>query len=142
MRATCTGGLVSARLTSVPGSSDYFLGGVVAYDNRVKEGTLGVRRETLARHGAVSAQCAREMAQGVRDRLGTDIGVSLTGIAGPGGGTPEKPVGLVYIAWALPKKTTVKRFLFAGDRAQIRERAANAALHGLCRFLDMSRRIK
>lgn len=95
---SCTGGLVSEIITRVPGCSASFVGGVCAYANEVKEKLLGVRHETLARYGAVSAQTAQEMADGVRARTGADIGISTTGIAGPGGGTPEKPVGLVYIA--------------------------------------------
>ena len=95
---SCTGGLIAHRLTNVPGSSAYFLGGVVAYANEVKERVLGVRPETLRRYGAVSREVALEMARGVRRLLGADIALSATGIAGPAGGTPEKPVGLVYVA--------------------------------------------
>src|SRR5581483_9783961 len=94
---SCTGGLVAARLTSVPGSSDVVLGGVVAYANEVKRAELGVSEELLARHGAVSAEVAAAMAAGVRARLGADVGLAVTGVAGPAGGTPEKPVGLVYL---------------------------------------------
>ncbi len=94
---SCTGGLVGARLTSVPGSSDAYVGGVVAYSDAVKEGQLGVPRDLLERHGAVSAESAAAMAAGVRAALGADVGAAVTGVAGPGGGTPEKPVGLVFI---------------------------------------------
>jgi nicotinamide-nucleotide amidase len=99
---SCTGGGLGQMLTEVPGSSDYFMGGVISYDNRVKETLLGVRRETLDTIGAVSADCAEQMAQGICDRIGTDWGISITGIAGPGGGSTEKPVGLVYIGIAGP----------------------------------------
>src|SRR5690606_25849076 len=99
---SCTGGLVAHRITTVAGSSAYFIGGVVAYSNELKQSLLGVPAAILERHGAVSRQCALAMAQGVRLRTGADIGVSTTGIAGPGGATPTKPVGLVYIACATP----------------------------------------
>src|SRR5512136_3481226 len=93
---SCTGGLVGHRLTNVPGSSEYFEGGIVAYSYEAKERLLGVHHDTLYEHGAVSAETAIEMAHGVRRALGTDIGIAVTGIAGPGGGLPDKPVGLVY----------------------------------------------
>ena len=99
---SCTGGLVAARLTSVPGSSDVFLGAVVAYADEVKARELGVPAEVLERHGAVSAEAAAAMAAGARARLGADVAVAVTGVAGPGGGTPEKPVGLVYLHAAGP----------------------------------------
>ena len=104
---SCTGGLLAAQLTEQAGSSDYFSGGVVAYSNRIKQTQLGVSAELLQRHGAVSAPVAHAMAQGVRERLGSTYGVSITGIAGPGGGTQEKPVGLVYIGIATLKNTKV-----------------------------------
>jgi len=128
---SCTGGLLGERLTRVPGSSDYFLGSVVAYHDGLKESLLGVRRETLRRWGAVSAPVVRELAEGVRARADADCSVALTGIAGPDGGTRAKPVGLVFIAVSLPGGTTVLRRLFAGNRSQIRERAASAALFEL-----------
>jgi PncC family amidohydrolase len=94
--------LISHRITNVPGSSQYYLGGVTAYAYQVKESLLGVRKESLEKFGAVSQEMAIEMARGVRTRLGADIGVSVTGIAGPGGGTPEKPVGLTWIGFSIP----------------------------------------
>jgi nicotinamide-nucleotide amidase len=125
---SCTGGLVQAMLTDVPGCSQVFMGGVVAYDNAVKESLLGVSAATLREHGAVSGETVREMAEGVRDRLGATFGIATTGIAGPGGGTPEKPVGLVYIAVAGPDKTEVYRLVLSGSREQIRIRAAKQLL--------------
>jgi nicotinamide-nucleotide amidase len=127
---SCTGGMVAARLTSVPGSSDVFLGSIVSYADAVKVDELGVTEELLRVHGAVSAEVARAMAYGGRERLGADVGVSVTGIAGPGGGTPEKPVGLVYLHAAGPGDVERAGELnFPGDRATIRTRATVAALH-------------
>ena len=126
---SCTGGLVGARLTSVPGSSDVFLGGVIAYANEVKEAELGVSASVLATHGAVSAETASAMAQGARARLGADVAVAVTGIAGPGGGTPEKPVGLVYLCAAGPGGESARDFVVTGDRESVRVRATVAALH-------------
>jgi competence/damage-inducible protein CinA-like protein len=127
---SCTGGLVAARLTSVPGSSDVFLGGIVSYANEVKASELGVPEDVLREHGAVSPETAAAMAYGVRERLGADVAVSVTGIAGPGGGTPEKPVGLVYADAVGPDGTQRAAVLdFPGDRETIRSRATVAALH-------------
>jgi nicotinamide-nucleotide amidase len=125
---SCTGGQLGERLTSVPGSSDVFLGGVIAYDDSVKQRLLGVKPATLQRVGAVSEEVAAEMAAGVRTALGADIGVSITGIAGPGGGTPEKPVGLVYTAVDFGDWSRVVRLRLFGDRAEVRYRATQAAL--------------
>ncbi len=126
---SCTGGAVCAALTAVPGSSKSFAGGVVAYENAVKVTALGVREETLARAGAVSEETAIEMAQGVRSRFGTDYGIATTGVAGPSGGTPEKPVGLVWLAYADPSGAkAVKRQMPDGDRASIQARATVASL--------------
>jgi len=133
---SCTGGLVAARLTSVPGSSEVVLGGVVAYANDVKERELGVPAALLAEHGAVSAECAEAMANGVRDRLHADIGVSVTGIAGPDGGTAEKPVGLVYVHAASPGGSIGRELSFPGDRASIRARSVVVALHLVRRLLQ------
>jgi competence/damage-inducible protein CinA-like protein len=126
---SCTGGLVAARLTSVPGSSDVFVGGIVAYANAVKESLLGVPAGLIASHGAVSAEAASAMAHGARERLGADLAVSVTGIAGPGGGTPEKPVGLVHLCAAGPEGERCREFVVTGDRDTLRRRAAVGALH-------------
>ncbi|MCW2978015.1 MAG: CinA-like protein [Actinomycetia bacterium] len=126
---SCTGGLVAARLTSVPGSSDVFLGAVVAYADEVKQSELGVPPELLAEYGAVSPEVAEAMAKGARTRLGVDVAVSVTGIAGPGGGTEEKPVGLVYLHAEGPNGGIGREFSFPGDRASIRARSAVGALH-------------
>jgi nicotinamide-nucleotide amidase len=136
---SCTGGLVAARLTSVPGSSEVFLGSVVAYANGVKESELGVPPAVLAEHGAVSAETAAAMAEGVRDRLGVGVGVAVTGIAGPDGGTPEKPVGLVHLHAETPEGGEGVEFTLPGDRETIRSRATVAALHLVRRLLLQSR---
>ena len=125
---SCTGGLVAARITAVPGSSAMFLGGVVSYANAAKQELLGVPREVLERAGAVSAACAEAMASGVRARMKADLAVSVTGIAGPEGGTPQKPVGLVYLGVATAAGALTERHVFAGDRAAIRALAADRAL--------------
>jgi nicotinamide-nucleotide amidase len=135
---SCTGGLVAERLTRVPGASDVFRGAIVAYANDVKERELGVPAEVLRDHGAVSAPTAAAMASGVRDRLDVDVGVSVTGIAGPGGGTADKPVGLVHIAAATPDAADAVEFTFPADREAIRSRAAVAALHLVRRQLTRS----
>jgi nicotinamide-nucleotide amidase len=126
---SCTGGLVATRVTDVPGSSDVFVGSIVAYSNAVKETRLGVPEQVLATHGAVSAETAAAMAAGAREALGADVAVSVTGVAGPGGGTDEKPVGLVYLHAVGPDGELARRLDFPGDRETIRVRAAVAALH-------------
>jgi nicotinamide-nucleotide amidase len=136
---SCTGGLVAGRLTSVPGSSDVFLGGIVAYANEVKEQELGVPAGVLAEHGAVSAETAAAMAAGVRARLRADVAVSVTGVAGPSGGTREKPIGLVLLHVETPEAGDAIEFTFPGDRESIRSRATVAALHLLRRQLTRSR---
>ena len=136
---SCTGGLVAGRLTSVPGSSDAFVGGVVAYADRVKEAELGVSAAVLAAHGAVSAETAAAMAEGAQARLGADVAVSVTGIAGPGGGTEEKPVGLVYFHAAGPDGERSAEFNLPSDRETIRRRSAVTALHLVRRLLTQSR---
>lgn len=126
---SCTGGLLGYRVTSVPGSSAYFLGGIVSYANSVKSRTLGVPPAVLKRYGAVSAECAAAMAQGARRSLGAGIGVAVTGVAGPGGGTKEKPVGLVFVAVSGPgRAVAVKKLEINGPRESVRSRAVTAAL--------------
>ena len=134
-----TGGLVAARLTSVPGASEAFTGSVVAYSNELKQSQLGVPPELLAERGAVSAEVAAAMARGARERLGVDVAVAVTGIAGPGGGTPEKPVGLVYLHAEGPDGWLAREIDFPGDRASIRARSAVGALHLVRRLLSGSR---
>lgn len=116
---SCTGGLLSHVLTGISGSSDYFVGGVVSYSNAIKEKALGVETNTLVSYGAVSEQTAREMADGVRKRFGADIGLSTTGVAGPTGGTPSKPVGLVWMGISTPGETMAFACHFKGDRLAI-----------------------
>ena len=136
---SCTGGMVAQRLTSVPGSSEVFVGAVVAYADEVKARELGVPREILERHGAVSAETAAAMAAGARDRLKADLAVAVTGIAGPGGGSDEKPVGLVFLHAEGPESSRSADFVFPGDRDSIRRRAAVTALHQLRRLLEQTR---
>ncbi len=126
---SCTGGLVSAALTDVPGASDVYLGGIVAYADSVKEKAGGVSRETLSAHGAVSAEAARELAVGVRGALGADLSVAVTGIAGPGGGTATKPVGLVHLHAAGEDREEARELRFHGGRDDVRARATVTALH-------------
>lgn len=126
---SCTGGMIGARLTAVPGASAWYLGGVVSYDDAVKRDVLGVPPSVITAHGAVSAECATAMAEGLRSRLGCTWAVSVTGIAGPGGGTPDKPVGLVYVGLAGPDGTITRELHLHGDRDRIRQRAATIALH-------------
>jgi nicotinamide-nucleotide amidase len=135
---SCTGGLVGARLTAVAGASDVYTGGVVAYANAVKAAQLAVPEELLERHGAVSAEVAEAMAQGVRAALGADVSVAVTGVAGPAGGTPEKPVGLVFLHAASADGDLAQRLELPGDREAIRARATVTALHLLRRLLARS----
>jgi nicotinamide-nucleotide amidase len=132
---SCTGGLVGGRLTDVPGSSDVYLGGAVAYADSAKQALLGVPHALLEEHGAVSAEVAGAMAEGARSELGADVGVSVTGIAGPDGGTEEKPVGLVFLSVRTPRDGTTERFVLPGDREAVRARATAWALHTLRRLL-------
>jgi nicotinamide-nucleotide amidase len=135
---SCTGGLVAAALTAIPGSSDVIVGGIVAYSNEVKIAQLGVHAELIEEHGAVSAEVAEAMARGARERLGVDVAVSVTGIAGPGGGTEEKPVGLVYLYAETPDGGRGSSFSFPGDRDSIRRRSVVAALHLVRRLLEQN----
>ena len=128
---SCTGGLISELFTSVPGSSGYFLGAVTSYANSVKTGVLGVSEETIARYGAVSSECVREMAEGIRRITGSDFSVATSGIAGPGGGSPEKPVGLVWIAVSSEKGTETFSHTYKNDRRRNIERFAASALNHL-----------
>ncbi len=125
---SCTGGLLTDRLTNVAGSSAYVKGAVVAYANEIKINVLRVNAETVKNFGAVSEQTAKEMAENVRQILNTNIGVSITGIAGPGGGTPEKPVGTVFIGISGDKGDKVEKFQFNGSRTEIKEKTVEAAL--------------
>jgi nicotinamide-nucleotide amidase len=136
---SCTGGMVAERLTSVPGSSDAFVGAVVAYADQVKARELGVSPAVLERHGAVSAETAAAMAAGARERLDADVAVAVTGIAGPGGGSDEKPVGLVFLHAEGPDGSRSADFVFPGDRNSIRRRATVTALHLLRRLLQQTR---
>jgi len=144
---SCTGGLIAHQLTNVSGSSAYFMGGVVAYSNEVKERVLGVSGETLSAHGAVSEETVREMARGARRLFGTDVAISSTGIAGPTGGTPEKPVSLVYVALAAQDFERCERHLWQGDRLAVRltvrlenkQMTAEAALEMLRQYLEARR---
>jgi nicotinamide-nucleotide amidase len=134
---SCTGGLLGARLTAVAGSSDVVVGGVIAYSNDVKVRHLGVDPADLAAHGAVSEPVVRQMARGARDRFGASIGIGVTGVAGPGGGSPEKPVGTVWLAVDMEgREPLVHRGAFIGDRGEIRYRAAQFALEMVRRLLD------
>jgi PncC family amidohydrolase len=142
---SCTGGLISHHLTNIPGSSEYYLGGIIAYAYEAKERLLGVRHETLVAYGAVSRETALEMAQGIRRALAADfplekiIGLSATGIAGPGGGLPGKPVGLVWIGLSTPEGDWAWHFLWNGSRLENKERSAQAALHILKNYFQGNR---
>ena len=133
---SCTGGLISHSFTNISGSSDYFDMGIVSYSNKAKTELLGVSEDILNRFGAVSEQVAKEMADGVRKRSRVDIGIATTGIAGPTGGTKDKPVGLVYIAISIKDTTQVKKFKFSGSRLDNKDSTLNAALRMLLNLLN------
>ncbi len=134
---SCTGGMLGATITSVSGSSECFVGGVISYSNEIKHKLLGVESAMLEQYGAVSEPVAGAMAEGVCAATGADVGVSLTGIAGPGGGTDEKPVGLVYIGLAGSANTVVRKFVFKGDRNAVRQSAVEEALKLLLATLEL-----
>jgi PncC family amidohydrolase len=136
---SCTGGLIGHWLTNVPGSSDYFLGGLIVYSNLAKEKMLGVRPETLQAFGAVSEPTAREMARGACRVLGAHLGVAVTGIAGPGGGTADKPVGLTWIALCAPGFERAERYVWTGNRAANKDASAEAALRLVWDYLEQTR---
>jgi nicotinamide-nucleotide amidase len=133
---SCSGGLIAHSLTNISGSSDYFERGVVSYSNDSKMDLLDVEKDILEKYGAVSEQVAKAMAEGIRKKSKVDIGISTTGIAGPTGGTTEKPVGVVYIGVSLPDKTIVKKFQFIEDRLQNKEDTCNAALELLLEIIN------
>jgi PncC family amidohydrolase len=132
---SCTGGLIAHRITNVAGSSDYFLGGIVAYANEAKVAQLGVSWDTLRSHGAVSREIALEMARGARAALSAEIAVSVTGIAGPGGGMPDKPVGTTWLGLVTPDGEWARHFVWGGDRLENKELSAEAALQLVLDYL-------
>lgn len=133
---SCTGGLLASRITDIPGSSRYFMAGLVTYGNGAKTKFLSVPEEVIAQNGAVSAIVAELMAKGVQGGVGVDIGFSITGIAGPDGGSPEKPVGTVFMGLATKEGIWVERFLFSGNRQEIRKQATEAALSMILNYLE------
>jgi PncC family amidohydrolase len=139
---SCTGGLITHRLTNVPGSSAYFIGAVIAYAYEAKVAALGVTWDTLNRFGAVSAETARAMACSVREKYSSTLGLAVTGIAGPSGGTPAKPVGLTYIALASADDVVVEKHIWRGTRIENKEQSAEAALALLYRFLNSKFKIQ
>ena len=136
---SCTGGMLGALITSIPGSSEYFMGGILAYSDAIKRRVIGVKARTLNQHGAVSREVAREMALAVKKKMTSDIGISITGIAGPSGGSREKPVGLVYVGLAMKRRIVVKEFSFKGGREVIRRSACQQALSLLHEILHETR---
>ena len=139
---SCTGGLVGDRITNIPGSSDYYLGGVVAYAYEAKVALLGVSWGTLAQYGAVSRETVLEMARGARKALGADIAVSISGIAGPGGGLPKKPVGTIWTGLSAPEGDWARIHLFNGDRTQNKASSAEAALKFLADYLQGNKQLE
>lgn len=133
---SCTGGLIASSIVDIAGASDCFNEGYITYSNEAKMRNLSVKESTLMRYGAVSTQTAKEMAMGVRKKAHADFGIASTGIAGPGGGSPEKPVGLVYIACAYDDKCQVRQLNLSGDRSQVRHQAADEALQLLSDCMD------
>ncbi len=135
---SCTGGLIADKITDVPGSSDYFLGGFVSYAYEAKVASLGVSWDTLKAHGAVSRETVLEMARGARTALGADIAVSVSGIAGPGGGLPDKPVGTTWLGLVTPDGERTEVFYWKGNRRENKELSAQAALKMVIEFLQKS----
>lgn len=136
---SCTGGLIGHRITNIPGSSEYYLGSITAYAYEAKVRWLGVSWDTLEAHGAVSREVVLEMAQGVRDALKADIGLSVSGIAGPGGGMPDKPVGTTWIGLATAQGSWARHFCWDGDRLQNKDASADAVLQILLEYLEGDR---
>ena len=132
---SATGGLISHRITNIPSSSEYFEGSIISYGNKAKTNLLAVKESTLRNYGAVSSETSKEMAQGVRRKMNADIGLASTGIAGPGGGTSEKPVGLVYIGLAIKDVLISKKYIFHGNRDENKKTFSDAALSTLERYL-------
>lgn len=132
---SATGGLISHRITNIPGSSEYFEGSIISYSDKVKTNLLAVKESTLRNYGAVSSETSKEMAQGVRREMSVDVGLASTGIAGPGGGTSEKPVGLVYIGLAIKDVLISKKFIFHGNRDENKKTFSDAALSTLREYL-------
>jgi len=135
---SCTGGWIACEVTALSGSSQWFERGFVTYTNQSKQDMLGVNAETLRQYGAVSEQTVREMAQGALSNSQADVSVAVSGIAGPGGGSEEKPVGTVWIAWALGSKMKASLFSFDGDREQVREQAVMASLKGILELIKIN----
>jgi len=133
---SCTGGLIGHLLTNVAGSSKYYMGSIIAYANEAKVRLLGVSQKTLEKYGAVSSETVIEMARGMRIALGADIAISVSGIAGPGGGTPEKPVGTVWIGLSSAQEEYSRHYLWSGDRLAVKEQTAQAALYLLLEYLQ------
>jgi PncC family amidohydrolase len=133
---SCTGGLIGHRITNIPGSSTYYMGSITAYAYEAKVRMLGVKWETLEQYGAVSEEVVLQMAFGVRRALAADVGLSVSGIAGPGGGTPEKPIGLLWVGLSVGDHQDARRFLFDGDRLGNKQQSAEAALQFLVGYLE------
>lgn len=136
---SCTGGLITHRLTNIPGSSAYLIASVIAYAYQAKVAALGVSWDTLNKFGAVSEETVREMARGARERFGATIGLAVTGIAGPGGGTADKPVGLTYFGLADAQRVIVEKHIWKGSRIEVKEQSAQAALEFVYRYLKETR---
>ncbi len=133
---SCTGGMISSEIVSIPGSSKYFMGSAVVYSNDAKESILGVKHETLLKHGAVSKETAEEMAIGSLKKYDSKVAASVTGIAGPDGGTPEKPVGTIWMAVTDGKNTIAKKNIFQGERNDIRRKSTDTLIDLICQFIE------